>query len=107
MTIIFLCQWVFLGVAVKRRVAFSPWYLYGVAIVNPEAEEDVAYAIGYGDGGFGQLSPGLYKITGDLATGDVSGFEKIGDLTNVSTAGNYMQAAIDLIQITGDSSWGT
>lgn len=86
---------------------FGPWYLYGVAIVNPEAEDAVAYAIGYGNGGFGQLSPGLYKITGDLATGDVSGFEKIGDLTNVSTSGNYMQAAIDLIQITGDSSWGT
>jgi len=43
---------------------FGPWYLYGVAIVNPEAETAVAYAIGYGDGGFGQLSPGLYKITG-------------------------------------------
>ena len=37
----------------------------------------------------------------------VNGFEKIGDLTNVSTSGNYMQAAIDLIQITGDSGWGT
>ena len=42
----------------------GPWFLYGVAIVNPEAEAAVAYAIGYGDGGFGQLTPGLYKITG-------------------------------------------
>ena len=84
----------------------GPWYLYGVAIVNPEAEDAIAYAIGYGDGGFGQLSPGLYKISGDLATGEVSGFDKIGDLANYSTAGNYMQAAIDLIQITNDSDWG-
>ena len=40
-----------------------------------ESEEDVAYAIGYGDGGFGQLTPGLLKITGDLATGEIGGFE--------------------------------
>ena len=40
-----------------------------------EAEEEVAYAIGYGDGGFGELSPGLLKITGDLATGEIDGFD--------------------------------
>ena len=84
----------------------GPWYLYGVAIVNPEAENAVAYAIGYGDGGFGQLSPGLYKISGDLSTGEVSGFEKIADLDNYSTAGNYMQASIAMNQITNDSDWG-
>jgi len=84
----------------------GPWYLYGVAIVNPEAENAVAYAIGYGDGGFGQLSPGLYKISGDLSTGEVSGFEKIADLDNYSTAGNYMQASIAMSQITNDADWG-
>ena len=50
---------------------FGPWYLYGVGIVNPEAEEAVAYAIGYGDGGFGELTPGLLKLTGDLSTGEI------------------------------------
>ena len=50
---------------------FGPWYLYGIGIVNPESESAVAYAIGYGDGGFGQLTPGILKITGDLATGEI------------------------------------
>ena len=45
---------------------FGPWYLYGIGLVNPESEESVAYAIGYGNGGFGQLTPGLLKITGLL-----------------------------------------
>ena len=84
----------------------GPRYLYGVAIVNPEATNSVAYAIGYGDGGLGQLSPGLYKISGDLSTGEVSGFEKLTDLDNYSTSGNYMQASIDMDQITNDPDWG-
>lgn len=86
---------------------FGPWYLYGVAIVNPEAEDAVAYAIGYGDGGFGQLSPGLYKITGDLATGEVSDFTLLTGNINYNTNGNYMQAAADLQTIVNDSDWGT
>tara|TARA_Y100001970_G_scaffold13675_1_gene15481 strand:- start:24783 stop:26384 length:1602 start_codon:yes stop_codon:yes gene_type:complete len=86
---------------------FGPWYLYGVAIVNPEAEDAVAYAIGYGDGGFGQLSPGLYKITGDLQTGEVSDFTLLTGNINYSTSGNYMQAAADLQTIVDDSDWGT
>jgi len=85
---------------------FGPWYLYGVAIVNPEAETAVAYAIGYGDGGFGQLTPGLYKITGDLATGDIGGFEYITGI-DTNTGGNNMQASTLLNNIVGDSDWGT
>ena len=84
---------------------FGPWYLYGVAIVNPEAETPVAYAIGYGDGGFGQLTPGLYKITGDLATGDIGGFEYITGI-DTNTGGNNMQASTLLNNIVGDSDWG-
>ena len=86
---------------------FGPWYLYGVAIVNPEAEDAVAYAIGYGDGGFGQLVPGLYKITGDLQTGEVGGFDLLTENISVSTAGSYMQAGVNLSDIVGDSDWGT
>tara|TARA_B100001123_G_scaffold446720_1_gene601991 strand:- start:2 stop:1576 length:1575 start_codon:yes stop_codon:yes gene_type:complete len=85
---------------------FGPWYLYGVAIVNPEAEDAVAYAIGYGDGGFGQLVPGLYKISGDLQTGEVSGFDLLTTDISVSTAGSYMQAGVDLVDIVDDSDWG-
>jgi hypothetical protein len=85
---------------------FGPWYLYGVGIVNPEAEEEVAYAIGYGDGGFGQLVPGLYKITGDLATGDIGGFDLLTSNISYSTSGNDMQATALMSAITNDSQWG-
>ena len=84
---------------------FGPWYLYGVAIVNPEAETPVAYAIGYGDGGFGQLTPGLYKITGDLSTGEIGGFEYITGV-DTNTGGNNMQASTLLNNIVGDADWG-
>lgn len=85
---------------------FGPWYLYGVAIVNPEAENAVAYAIGYADGAFGQLTSGVYKITGDLQTGEVDNFELIGNV-DVNTNGNNMQATTPLNTIFNDSDWGT
>ena len=86
---------------------FGPWYLYGVGIVNPEAEEQVAYAIGYGDGGFGELSPGLLKITGDLTTGEIDGFDYLTTNISYSTSGNDMQATALMSYITNDSQWGT
>ena len=86
---------------------FGPWYLYGVGIVNPESDADVAYAIGYGDGGFGQLYPGVLKITGDLASGDVGGFEYISTSLNYSTSGNNLQTTCLMSTITNDSDWGT
>jgi hypothetical protein len=86
---------------------FGPWYIYGVGIVNPEAEEAVAYAIGYGDGGFGQLTPGLLKITGDLNSGEIDGFDYITTNISYSTSGNDMQATALMSYITNDSQWGT
>ena len=86
---------------------FGPWYLYGVGIVNPEAEEAVAYAIGYGDGGFGQLSPGLLKITGDLSTGEIDGFDYLTTNISYNTSGNDMQATALMSYIINDSQWGT
>ena len=86
---------------------FGPWYLYGVGIVNPEAEEAVAYAIGYGDGGFGQLSPGLLKISGDLSTGEIGSFDYLTTNISYSTSGNDMQATALMSYITEDSQWGT
>ncbi len=85
---------------------FGPWYLYGVGFVNPESESEVAYAIGFGNGGFGQLTPGLLKITGDLATGEVGGFDYITTNIDYSTAGNSMQAAALLSYMTDDAEWG-
>ena len=85
---------------------FGPWYLYGVAIVNPEAEDAVAYAIGYGDGGFGQLTPGLLKVSGDLASGDVEGFEYLSTNIAYNTNGNSMQATALMDLLTNDPEWG-
>jgi len=85
---------------------FGPWYLYGVGIVNPDSEAPVAYAIGYGDGGFGQLYPALYKIAGDLTTGEISGFEAITEDINYNTSGDFMQATTLMSYIANDSEWG-
>ena len=85
---------------------FGPWNLYAIAIVNPDAADPVAYAYGYGDGGFGQLYPAIYKINGDLTTGEVSGFDVLSENFDYTTAGNQLQASSLLSIITGDSDWG-
>ena len=86
---------------------FGPWYIYGVGIVNPEAEVAVAYAIGYGNGGFGQLTPGLLKLTGDLTTGELEGFDYITTNISYTTSGNDMQATALMSYLINDSDWGT
>ena len=85
---------------------FGPWYLYGVGIVNPDSENPVAYAIGYGDGGFGQLYPALYKISGDLSTGEIGGFEAMTEDINYNTSGDFMQATTLMSYIANDADWG-
>ena len=85
---------------------FGPWYLYAIAIVNPDAENPVAYAYAYGNGGLGQLYPAVYKIDGDLTTGEVNGFEVLSENFNYSTSGNSFQATSLLDIITNDSDWG-
>ena len=85
---------------------FGPWNLYAIAIVNPEAEAPVAYAYGYGSGGFGQLYPAIYKIDGDLTTGEIGGFEVLSEDFSYSTAGNALQASSLLSVITNDADWG-
>ena len=85
---------------------FGPWNLYAIAIVNPDAENPVAYAYAYGNGGFGQLYPAIYKIDGDLTTGEVGGFEVLSENFNYSTAGNSLQATSLLDIIVNDADWG-
>ena len=85
---------------------FGPWNLYSIAIVNPDAENPVAYSYAYGNGGFGQLYPAIYKIDGDLTTGEVGGFEVLSENFDYSTAGNNLQATSLLDIIVNDSDWG-
>ena len=85
---------------------FGPWNLYAAAIVNPDATSPIAYSYAYGNGGFGQLYPAIYKIDGDLTTGEVSGFEVLSEDFNYNTSGNNFQATSDLSIITNDADWG-
>ena len=85
---------------------FGPWNLYVIALVNPDAENPVAYAYAYGDGGFGQLYPAIYKIEGDLTTGEVGGFEVLSENFSYSTSGSNFQATSLLDIIINDSDWG-
>ena len=97
------------GGCCEDGVFFGPWYLYGVGIVNPESEEAISYAIGYGDGGLlagSQLYPGLLKLSGDPTTGELGGFEYITSNITYSTSGSDMQATALMDYITNDSQWG-
>ena len=85
---------------------FGPWYLYGIGLVNPSSESAVAYAIGYGNGGFGQLYPGVLKISGDLATGEIGGFDYISTNFEYNTSGNSLQTSVLMDIIANDPDWG-
>jgi len=86
---------------------FGPWYLYGIGIVNPESEAPVAYAVGYGDGGFGQLTPGLIKIVGNLETGDIESFDYVTTNISYNMSGNSLHTTVMQSYIVNDSDWGT
>jgi len=86
---------------------FGPWYLYGVGIVNPDVGGSAsAYAIGYGNGGFGQLTPGLLVISGDLTSGDVSGFEYITTDISYSESGDMLNLGVNADYLFNDSNFG-
>jgi len=85
---------------------FGPWNLYSIALVNPDAENPVAYSYAYGNGGFGQLYPAIYKIDGDLTTGEVGGFEVLSENFDYTTSGNNLQATSLLDIIVNDNDWG-
>ena len=86
---------------------FGPWNLYVIAIVNPDnIENPVAYAYAYGNGGFGQLYPGIYKIQGDFLSGEVGDFGVLSTDFDYDLSGNSLQARSLLSTITNDPDWG-
>tara|TARA_Y100001970_G_scaffold260935_1_gene343509 strand:+ start:1038 stop:2639 length:1602 start_codon:yes stop_codon:yes gene_type:complete len=87
---------------------FGPWYLYGIGIVNPDAESTTsAYAVGYGNGGFGQLSPGLLLINGDLTNGDVAGFEYLNTTYfETSESGDKLKIGVNASDLFNDPNFG-
>lgn len=88
---------------------FGPWYLYGIGIVNPDAESTTsAYAVGYGNGGLGQLSPGLLYINGDLTSGEVAGFEYLNtSYFETSQSGDKLKVAVNASDLFNDPNFGT
>ena len=87
---------------------FGPWYMYGIGILNPESTESIVYALIYGDGGFGQLSPGIMKLSGDVITGDIGSFEYLSNTTGYqySTSGDSFQGKLPISILTNDSQFG-
>ena len=76
--------------------------------MNPDAgDAPTAYAYVFGNGGLGQIYPGIYKIDGDLTTGEVAGFEVLSTDFQYSTNGNSLQANSALDIIINDAGWGT
>ena len=85
---------------------FGPWYLYGVGFFNPDSESDAVYALGYGDGGFGQLTPGLLKLTGDISTGEIGSFDYITTNINYVISGNDLYLSCLMSYFLDDPDFG-
>jgi len=86
----------------------GPWFIYGLALVNLDGPEGVAYALGYGDGGFGQLAPGLLKLEGDLTTGALNNYEYIADSNAISyeLSDDFLHTSAAVDTLISDSDWG-
>ena len=94
------------GACCDEGSLFGPWYLYGVGFFNPDSESDAVYALGYGDGGFGQLYPGLLKLTGDISTGEIGSFEYLTTNINYVISGNDLYLSALLSYLIDDPDFG-
>ncbi len=79
---------------------FGPWNLYVVGFLNPEDPDSSLYGIGYGDGGFGLLYPGLWKfqLGADLPT-------FVGNI-DYSINGDDLYMAANMSDIFNDPDFG-
>ncbi|MBC8479462.1 MAG: hypothetical protein H8D46_03270 [FCB group bacterium] len=88
---------------------FGPWYLYGAGFSDPDidfsADTLVVYSLGYGNGAFGNLYPGLMKLYG-TPSGDIIDFEYITEDIEYEIDGNQLKLAIDQSYIFDDSEFG-
>ncbi len=88
---------------------FGPWFLYGVGFSNPEqdlsADTLVVYSLGYGDGAFGNLYPGLLKLWG-TSTGEFIDYQYITEDINWAISENVLDLAIATHYITDDPDFG-
>jgi len=80
---------------------FGPWNLYVVGFLNPEDADSSLYGLGYGDGGFGLLYPGVWKfqLGSDFP-------EFVADI-EYSISGNELYMAANMDDIFNDPDFGT
>ena len=79
---------------------FGPWNVYVVGFLNPEDEDQTLYGLGYGDGAFGLLYPGLWKFEAD------SDFPEIIGNINYSISGNNLYMSANWNDIFSDPAFG-
>ncbi len=88
---------------------FGPWYLYGAGFLNPVQDLNSGqlsiYALGYGNGFFGNLHPGLMKLVGTPG-GEIISAEYISTDIEYVVSGNSLFLSVAKNIITGDPDFG-
>lgn len=88
---------------------FGPWYLYGAGFSDPEQGLDsdtlVVYSLGYGNGAFGNLYPGLLKLWG-TNDGEIIDYAYVTEDIVYSIDGNVLSLAVATHYITDDQDFG-
>lgn len=88
---------------------FGPWYLYGAGFLNPvqdlSSDQLSIYALGYGNGFFGNLHPGLMKLVGTPG-GEIISAEYISTDIEYLVDGNSLFLSVAKNIITDDPDFG-
>lgn len=88
---------------------FGPWFLYGAGFLNPEQDlnsnELIIYAIGYANGAFGNLYPGVMKIIG-TPDGEIISADYISDDIEYHLNGNSLYLSTAIATIVEDPDFG-
>jgi hypothetical protein len=88
---------------------FGPWFLYGAGFLNPEqdlnSDELIIYALGYGNGAFGNLYPGVMKLIG-TPDGEIISADYISNDIEFVTSGNSLYLSAAIATIVDDPDFG-
>ncbi|NQU68064.1 MAG: hypothetical protein HQ510_08995 [Candidatus Marinimicrobia bacterium] len=88
---------------------FGPWYLYGAGFLNPiqdlNSDQLSIYALGYGNGFFGNLHPGVMKLVGTPG-GEIISAEYISTDIEYLVSGNSLFLSVAKNIITDDPDFG-
>ncbi len=88
---------------------FGPWFLYGAGLSNPEQDITqfpvVVYALGFGDGAFGNLYPGLIKLVA-TPSGNVVEFSYVTEDIEYVIHEDGLFLSVDISYIVDDPDFG-